>query len=176
MHVIFLIRSRQVCFDSCCMWSVFVCVCSCEWGSSLPSVTAVEGSWHVHRASAHAHVSSHGRVAVLQPCGPTLWCGSCSASYFHWIELFMQLIWIRKTSRCVLSSPAERDWREFSADVRHSQLQGGRNAPQRHTRDPGASAGRPGICPESSTGRHAFGASEWKLLLLVIWLKKKKSK
>ncbi len=77
-------------------------------------------------------------------------------------ELFMQLMWIRKTSRCVSSSPAERDRRELSADVRHPQLQGGRNAPQRHTRDPGTSAGRPGICPESSTGRPAFRTGEWK--------------
>ncbi len=167
------------------MWTVVVCVCSCERGSSLPSITAVEGSWHIRRASAHAHVSSHGhigsgRVAVLQPYGPALWCGSYSASYLHWIELFLQLMWIRKTSRCVSSSPAERDRRELSADVRHPQLQGGRDAPQRHTRDPGTSAGRPGICPESSTGRSciqnrwvkvavSFKIKEFNLCILTYW-------
>lgn len=169
MSFLFLSLPDRFVFDSCCMWTVVVCVCSGERGSSLPSITAVEGSWHVHRASAHAHVSSHGhirsgRVTVLQPYGPALWCGSYSTSYLHWIELFMQLMWIRKTSRCVFSSPAERDRRELSADVRHPQLQAGRNAPQRHTRDPGTSAGRPGICPESSTGRPAFRTGEWKLL------------
>lgn len=56
------------------------CVVSGERGPSLPTVTTLSIPWHVHRAAAHAHVSSHGHpepggqwcVSVLQSRGSSL--------------------------------------------------------------------------------------------------------